>query len=432
MVNDCYHRYNVNQYPFIYLNIITDRQTVDINLTPDKRQLLLNNEKILLALIKKSLIATFGNIPSTFKMQNTTITSMMGSTEETNSQNTSKETDENLDEIPPTSTQKFCEVLSQWKQTGDTKGPASPTKTKKRKCNDEITTRTFKLQKIQEFLSREISTTPNNNTQQFASYKSESESEEETENTSKLNVSHNISTIDKETINKESLEYDELITKQSPKYVIERIDCKNMTPLKTKPLSFVENKLETSPNTSIPTSPDSFIKNTVELDESDSESEYSTQPCSELQVSLAELTLNLKAEENLLQERKHKAKLERLRFKSEINPNQNKNAEAELQKEISKECFAKMEILGQFNLGFIITKLDTDLFIVDQHATDEKYNFETLQKSVQLQHQPLAVPQSLDLTAVNEMILIDHLPIFEKNGFKFEIDHNGKNKWHLR
>jgi len=28
--------------------------------------------------------------------------------------------------------------------------------------------------------------------------------------------------------------------------------------------------------------------------------------------------------------------------------------------------FSKMEVIGQFNLGFIIVKLDSDLFIVDQ------------------------------------------------------------------
>ncbi|EDW34965.1 GL20045 [Drosophila persimilis] len=82
-----------------------------------------------------------------------------------------------------------------------------------------------------------------------------------------------------------------------------------------------------------------------------------------------------------------------------------------------------MDIIGQFNLGFIIVKLQDDLFIVDQHASDEKYNFETLQRSTQLEYQRLTVPQSLDLTAVNEMVLIDHLPVFEKNGFKFEINH---------
>lgn len=51
----------------------------------------------------------------------------------------------------------------------------------------------------------------------------------------------------------------------------------------------------------------------------------------------------------------------------------------------------QMSIIGQFNLGFIITKLDADLFIVDQHATDEKYNFETLQKTTKILSQKLVV-----------------------------------------
>lgn len=55
----------------------------------------------------------------------------------------------------------------------------------------------------------------------------------------------------------------------------------------------------------------------------------------------------------------------------------------------SKSMFAEMEILGQFNLGFIITKLKEDLFLVDQHAADEKYNFEMLQQHTVLQMQRL-------------------------------------------
>jgi DNA mismatch repair protein PMS2 len=38
-----------------------------------------------------------------------------------------------------------------------------------------------------------------------------------------------------------------------------------------------------------------------------------------------------------------------------------------------------MAAVGQFNLGFIIARLGADLFIVDQHASDEKANFERLQ-----------------------------------------------------
>jgi DNA mismatch repair protein PMS2 len=50
-----------------------------------------------------------------------------------------------------------------------------------------------------------------------------------------------------------------------------------------------------------------------------------------------------------------------------------------------------MEILGQFNLGFIVTRLGSDLFIIDQHATDEKYNFEMLQLNTVLQNQRLVL-----------------------------------------
>lgn len=49
-----------------------------------------------------------------------------------------------------------------------------------------------------------------------------------------------------------------------------------------------------------------------------------------------------------------------------------------------------MEVVGQFNLGFIIARLNNDLFIVDQHAADEKYHFETLQQTTTLSSQKLA------------------------------------------
>ena len=98
------------------------------------------------------------------------------------------------------------------------------------------------------------------------------------------------------------------------------------------------------------------------------------------------------------------------------------NAENELKKQLKKEDFANMKVCGQFNLGFIIASLRKDLFIVDQHATDEKYNFETLQKTTVIKSQKMVVPQNLELTSVNESILMDNMEVFEKNGFKFEID----------
>lgn len=64
---------------------------------------------------------------------------------------------------------------------------------------------------------------------------------------------------------------------------------------------------------------------------------------------------------------------------------------------IHKNDFLKMNLVGQFNLGFILaTKLNEktgqkDLFIVDQHASDEIYNFERLQRETVIQNQPMVV-----------------------------------------
>lgn len=57
-----------------------------------------------------------------------------------------------------------------------------------------------------------------------------------------------------------------------------------------------------------------------------------------------------------------------------------------------------------------------------QHASDEKYNFEDLEKTTKLQTQQLVVPEKLELSAIQEITLIENLKIFEMNGFKFLID----------
>ena len=94
-------------------------------------------------------------------------------------------------------------------------------------------------------------------------------------------------------------------------------------------------------------------------------------------------------------------------------------AEGELSRTIHQDDFLQnMTIAGQFNLAFIIARrcarrqrasnddsdtmqeddgeapvgdghVDDDLFIVDQHAADEKYNFEELQRETIIRSQPL-------------------------------------------
>ena len=94
-------------------------------------------------------------------------------------------------------------------------------------------------------------------------------------------------------------------------------------------------------------------------------------------------------------------------------------AARELERVFDKADFAKMRIVGQFNLGFILATLGDDLFIIDQHASDEIYNFERLQRTTTLSKQPLIHPVPLDLTASEEQTVLQNMPVFLKNGFGF-------------
>ncbi|KAK5998173.1 DNA mismatch repair protein PMS2 [Cladobotryum mycophilum] len=114
------------------------------------------------------------------------------------------------------------------------------------------------------------------------------------------------------------------------------------------------------------------------------------------------------------------------------------DAESKLPLIIAKSDFAEMRVAGQFNLGFIIAvrpakKKDhgvkarhDELFIIDQHASDEKYNFERLQNTTIIQSQRLVHPKRLQLTALEEEIILENTSAIEANGFKVDIDTTGR------
>lgn len=109
---------------------------------------------------------------------------------------------------------------------------------------------------------------------------------------------------------------------------------------------------------------------------------------------------------------------------------------------VSKQDFFEMRIAGQFNLGFILAVRRSkapvneatsptqqngadELFIIDQHASDEKYNFERLQNETIVQNQKLVQPKVLDLTAVEEEIILNNSDALLKNGFVINVDESG-------
>ncbi|KAL8646094.1 MAG: hypothetical protein Q9226_007023, partial [Calogaya cf. arnoldii] len=111
---------------------------------------------------------------------------------------------------------------------------------------------------------------------------------------------------------------------------------------------------------------------------------------------------------------------------------QEDDAEEKLSLKVSKADFSRMDIIGQFNLGFILATrpstspmTEEELFIIDQHASDEKYNFERLQASTTVQSQRLVRPKVLDLTAIDEEIIIENNAALTENGFVVDVDQSG-------
>ena len=98
---------------------------------------------------------------------------------------------------------------------------------------------------------------------------------------------------------------------------------------------------------------------------------------------------------------------------------ESKSAEEELTRKFTKNSFKDLEIIGQFNKGFIIGKLGQDLFLIDQHASDEKFNFEKLM-SKKMGRQKMVCSKRLKLNPGENQILSEKREIFEKIGFEFD------------
>ena len=90
---------------------------------------------------------------------------------------------------------------------------------------------------------------------------------------------------------------------------------------------------------------------------------------------------------------------------------------------LSKDDFLRMSIIGQFNLGFILARCPRNhLWIIDQHAADEKWNFERLCRETVIHEQTLIAPLPLELSPSEEHTILENMEVFERNGFRFKFD----------
>lgn len=118
----------------------------------------------------------------------------------------------------------------------------------------------------------------------------------------------------------------------------------------------------------------------------------------------------------------HKASVEESVEMAGNGGNHQDAADRELSRLFRQEWFKKLQVIGQFNRGFIIAKLDDEVFIIDQHASDEKYNFERLQNTTAITKQKLVSPQQLEFSAQDELLVAQHTDALRAGGFDVRYD----------
>lgn len=98
---------------------------------------------------------------------------------------------------------------------------------------------------------------------------------------------------------------------------------------------------------------------------------------------------------------------------------------------IEKSDFGRMEIIGQYNCGFILTRLSVPgtsayhVYIIDQHASDERFRLETLERSLRHTTQSLIQPMSLISLGLDDLMLIDvNRDLLQECGFILTRDSN--------
>ncbi|XP_065065360.1 mismatch repair endonuclease PMS2-like isoform X1 [Rhopilema esculentum] len=500
LVNEVYHMFNRHQNPFVFLDINLKTDMVDVNLTPDKRQIFIENEKLLLAVLKSSLLKMFSDSAGNYQMNMTqqtkspmlSLQNVSPSTQicdggiEDGNLSTSFSGQDGVEingvvkennlkanctaKLNNGSRTSVSSILSKFKSRfskdkidtlAETQGKKHEQlnmdrftfKVTKEKDRTEVvengdikddsldggsTTgrQTFGLvgQLVEEKNVKcfDRSAIPERG-EKAKLQKDFQKRESESSSPQKCVGSYNIVHIkcEMEEGNKGLGTAEEKTRKNSDDIKDEQIDsfvvCRSSLPV----------KVDIRDDASIPKAPSFnaeyectshspvFCESEVSGSNYDG---YNQVKRPRLTSHGAEISFDInKIKEHWCSEKMDtdsSAPSQLLGFHAKISPQQNNAAEEELQKYVSKEAFRSMEIIGQFNLGFIIAKVQDDLFIIDQHASDEKYNFETLQKEHCLKGQRLIQPRPLELTPVNESILLDNLEIFRRNGFEFNVDQN--------
>lgn len=458
--NEIYRSFNNVQYPFVVLNFTIDPQLIDVNVTPDKRMILLHNEQYVIDVFKDELAKYYQGQALQLPKSNTSLVSsrlkkeaIIGSQELDFPFEDDEEEEEEEEERY--NLKRNATIIT-------------PRSSKRLKSMDQVINVTLD----------EVEESSNNGSNQDAEEEGREGEEGETNENDKeeLNQSEedeiNENEMDKpqERIkrwsitdynyekNDEEGDEEHSDTKESTILKIEidgkEMDYKAKYSQETNELEFPSEK-ESADNHedvaeyvemgSVPSSPQRMEMN-VKIPRPVTENDYdenifhrslSVDPDLKSHVhkddeEILETTLKVdgitsKELLNLVRQTIEKNKTDTPMIKQEDDINDDVEY---MNLTVNKTEFAQMDIIGQFNLGFIIVIRRSgdqyDLFIVDQHASDEKYNFETLQRETNIECQTLITPQPLELNIIEEFLILDNLPIFQSNGFKLRVDEDNE------
>jgi DNA mismatch repair protein PMS2 len=88
---------------------------------------------------------------------------------------------------------------------------------------------------------------------------------------------------------------------------------------------------------------------------------------------------------------------------------------------IAPSSFSEMELIGQWNRSFIVTRLGPDVYAIDQHAACEAANFEAFRQKGGRERQQLLQPIVLHIPPDEHENVVRHQQKLAELGFEYEV-----------
>lgn len=413
IINEEYKKYNHLQYPFFVLNFNIPVTILDLNVTPDKRTVLVHNESVFLGMLRECLAEFWDNdgmmlydntqnIQSKRKVDDDEVRLVRQKTTATAVQEECSDNDSYLDvykEVNEDRIPTFDEVFN----TSELSGSSTSINDKR------ASTRIRKGTSLQQFKYHED--TPLGDQKIVKQFQSKI--------TSFLNSS--TKPVDDEN-------EDEVIIEMDGERTIEKLPMPKRVLISPSKSSRHECSEDAVDNESV-----KKLLKSVSEDILPSQ-EMKVTDLIDISTLEKKMTLNMRDLRIKPISQKPNSKCRHM-FSTNADIENTDLQERLLTLTVSKQDFLKMKAIGQFNLGFIICtrKLESgyDMFIIDQHASDEKYNFEQLFKNTIINVQPLIKPVPIELNPLDKILIKDHVDVFTKNGFKLKFADNGTDDIYL-